>query len=60
MSAVQVLTADDRNRLKQCPGERCGWLFMDGSRNRSRRWCEPNECGNRERVRNYYRRSRVG
>jgi len=60
VSAAAVLSADDPTRIKQCPGERCGWVFLDASRNRSRRWCEPNECGNRERVRAYYRRSRTG
>ena len=59
-SAGQVLTAQDLSRLKQCPGERCGWVFVDESRNRSRRWCEPTQCGNRERVRAHYRRTRAG
>jgi predicted RNA-binding Zn ribbon-like protein len=58
-SAGRLLTAEDLSRLKQCPGERCGWVFVDDSRNRSRRWCEPNQCGNRERVRAYYRRSKA-
>jgi predicted RNA-binding Zn ribbon-like protein len=43
-------------RLKQCPGPECGWLFLDESRNRSRRWCDPRLCGNRERVKSHYRR----
>jgi len=55
-SAGKLLTAEDLTRVKQCPGERCGWVFVDDSRNRSRRWCEPNQCGNRERVRAYYHR----
>jgi len=59
-SAGKLLTEGDLTRLKQCPGERCGWVFVDESRNRSRRWCEPNQCGNRERVRAYYRRSKTG
>jgi len=55
-SAGRLLTVEDLSRVKQCPGERCGWVFIDDSRNRSRRWCEPNQCGNRERVRAYYYR----
>jgi predicted RNA-binding Zn ribbon-like protein len=55
-SAGRLLALEERSRIKQCPGERCGWVFVDDSRNRSRRWCEPNQCGNRERVRAYYRR----
>ncbi len=58
-SAGDLLTAGELSRVKQCPGERCGWVFVDDSRNRSRRWCEPNQCGNRERVRAHYRRSRA-
>lgn len=56
-SASAVLTSADADRLKQCPGDSCGWVFLDESRNRSRRWCDSRECGNRERVRAHYRRT---
>jgi predicted RNA-binding Zn ribbon-like protein len=55
-SAGALLTGPELDRVKQCPGERCGWLFVDQSRNRSRRWCDSRECGNRERVRAHYHR----
>jgi predicted RNA-binding Zn ribbon-like protein len=58
VSAGLLLTSADRDRVKQCPGERCGWVFVDASRNRSRRWCDSRECGNRERVRAHYERTR--
>jgi predicted RNA-binding Zn ribbon-like protein len=58
LSAVELLTAAPRARLKQCPGERCGWLFVDRTRNHSRRWCDGRECGNRQRVRAHYERRR--
>jgi predicted RNA-binding Zn ribbon-like protein len=57
-SACAVVTSDDRDRLKQCPGEQCGWLFVDESSNHSRRWCDSRLCGNRARVRAHYQRSR--
>jgi predicted RNA-binding Zn ribbon-like protein len=57
-SAGQVLASDDLDRLKQCPGEKCGWVFIDVSSNRSRRWCDSTMCGNRARVRAHYKRSR--
>jgi predicted RNA-binding Zn ribbon-like protein len=57
-SAGAVVTSDDRGRLKQCPGEQCGWLFVDESSNQSRRWCDSRLCGNRARVRAHYERSR--
>jgi len=59
-SAGLLLTSADRDRVKQCPGDRCGWVFVDASRNRSRRWCDSRECGNRERVRAHYERTRFG
>jgi hypothetical protein len=37
-------------RLKACPGPDCGWVFIDGSRNASRRWCQMSECGNRAKA----------
>jgi predicted RNA-binding Zn ribbon-like protein len=59
-SAARVLTsASDLERLKQCPSAECGWLFIDESRNRTRRWCDPALCGNRARVRSHYARSRA-
>jgi predicted RNA-binding Zn ribbon-like protein len=57
-SAGEVLASDDLDRLKQCPGEKCGWVFIDVSSNRSRRWCDSTMCGNRARVRAHYERSR--
>ena len=34
-------------RMKACPHEHCGWVFHDGSRNRSGQWCSMRVCGNR-------------
>lgn len=58
-SASDLLASDDRRALKQCPGEQCGWVFLDESSNRSRRWCDSRLCGNRARVRAHYQRSRA-
>jgi predicted RNA-binding Zn ribbon-like protein len=38
-------------RLKICPAEDCQWAFYDISRNRSKRWCSMETCGNRHKVR---------
>lgn len=56
ISAADLLTRDAHDRVKQCPGERCGWVFFDTTRNRSRRWCEDSQCGNRARAKRYYQR----
>ncbi len=57
-SAAELLTSDRLGRVKVCPGEGCGWLFLDLSRNGSRRWCSMENCGNREKARRFYRRHR--
>jgi predicted RNA-binding Zn ribbon-like protein len=44
------------DRLKLCPAEDCLWAFFDSSRNRSRRWCSMDVCGNRTKTREYRRR----
>jgi predicted RNA-binding Zn ribbon-like protein len=56
-SAADLLVSDDLTRVRECAGEKCDWLFLDASRNRSRRWCEMAACGNRAKAqRNYARR----
>ena len=58
ISAVEMLTAADLTRLRQCQGEDCGWLFDDMTRNRSRQWCDMKDCGNIAKVRRFRSRSR--
>ena len=57
--AAELLTSEELKRVGQCGDERCGWLFLDLSRNRSRRWCSMQDCGNRAKARRHYRRSQV-
>jgi predicted RNA-binding Zn ribbon-like protein len=45
-------------RMKACPGPHCGWMFYDGSRNRSRQWCSMQICGNRVKGREFRARRR--
>jgi predicted RNA-binding Zn ribbon-like protein len=54
--AADLLTSDRLAQVKLCAGEDCGWLFLDASRNQSRRWCSMSDCGNRAKARRYYRR----
>ncbi len=57
LSAVSVLTAaQELERVELCPGEDCGWLFLDESKNRRRRWCSMETCGNRAKARRHYQR----
>jgi len=56
-SAAELLTGDELPRVAQCAGELCGWLFLDTTRNRSRRWCDMADCGNLAKVRRFRRRN---
>ncbi|HEX6421804.1 MAG TPA: ABATE domain-containing protein [Acidimicrobiales bacterium] len=56
-SAVDLLRSPLVTRVKECPG--CGWLFVDLSRNRARRWCSMQTCGSRDKMRRLYRRQRA-
>lgn len=58
-SAAELLTSAQIERVRQCAGDPCGWLFYDTSRNRSRRWCNMDGCGNRAKARRYYERRRM-
>lgn len=56
-SAAELLTSGDLERVRECPGDGCGWLFMDTSRNRTRKWCSMDSCGNRAKARRHYKRA---
>jgi predicted RNA-binding Zn ribbon-like protein len=57
-SAAQLLTWSELSRIKLCRAHDCGWLFVDSSRNRSRRWCDMADCGNRAKARRFRARQR--
>jgi len=57
LDAARLLTDDvARDRLGAC--DDCRWLYLDTTRNHSRRWCDPADCGNRARQRRHYHRQR--
>jgi predicted RNA-binding Zn ribbon-like protein len=53
-AAAELLVSDDLQRVKRCA--RCPWLFVDKSKNHSRRWCAMNDCGKAEKIRRYVAR----
>jgi predicted RNA-binding Zn ribbon-like protein len=57
-SAVTLLTAGPRDRVRTCESDTCQWVFLDTSKNRSRRWCDMKQCGNREKARRFQERAR--
>ena len=55
-NAAELLTSEHLlPRITAC--NECRWLFLDTTRNRSRRWCDPADCGNRTRQRRHYLRT---
>jgi len=59
-SGAELLTTGDLSRLRECCGQECGWLFEDTSKNRSRQWCDMQDCGNLAKVRRYRTRLHSG
>ena len=57
ISAVSILgDPRERGRIKTCPGIDCGWMFIDETKNRRRKWCLMETCGNRAKAARHYRR----
>lgn len=59
-SALTIL-GDRRelSRVKMCPGDNCGWLFIDETKNARRRWCSMETCGNRAKASRHYERKKA-
>jgi predicted RNA-binding Zn ribbon-like protein len=53
---ADLITSEDRKRIKQCGN--CGYLFVDNSKNKSRRWCSMEICGNRVKARRHAKKTR--
>lgn len=54
MAAAELLVGPDLPRIKRC--NRCPWLFLDRSRNHSRRWCDMDDCGRAQKIERYVAR----
>jgi predicted RNA-binding Zn ribbon-like protein len=57
-SAADLLLSPLRERIRECPGEHCGWLFLDLTKNGGRRWCEMRVCGSRAKMQRHRQRRR--
>lgn len=60
LSATELLVSGLWRRIRQCDDVYCGWLFVDRSRAGRRRWCSMADCGNRAKVRRFYRKATLG
>lgn len=57
-SAADLLASDQLVLVRPCAAANCLWLFLDTSKNHRRRWCDMTKCGNRAKVRRFYRRKK--
>jgi predicted RNA-binding Zn ribbon-like protein len=57
-STADVLVGPDSARVRECANHRCLWLFLDDSKNGSRRWCSMQMCGNRAKAQRHYQRQK--
>jgi predicted RNA-binding Zn ribbon-like protein len=55
-SAAQLMLSDEVSRVRACAAQACRWLFLDTSRNHTRRWCQMQVCGNRMKARRFQAR----
>jgi len=53
-SAGDLITGGARRRVRRCANDTCLWLFLDESKNATRRWCDMASCGNRAKARRHY------
>ena len=58
-SAAEILVSDELKKVKTCADSACGWLFIDVSRNQSRRWCDMKDCGNRAKATRFYQKKQI-
>ena len=47
--AISVISGKRDGKLALCASPTCRAAFLDTSRSRTRRWCDMNTCGNREK-----------
>lgn len=57
-AAAELLTSPEVDRVRECGLETCSWLFLDCSKNGTRRWCDMAICGNRAKARRHYAREK--
>jgi len=57
-SAADILVGPDSARIRRCANDRCLWLFLDDSKNGTRRWCSMQSCGNRAKAHRHYLRQK--
>lgn len=57
-SAAELVASGRWRAMRECASDTCTWMFLDTSKNHSRRWCEMSRCGNRDKVHRFRARAR--
>jgi predicted RNA-binding Zn ribbon-like protein len=57
-AASDLLVSSDAELIKDCDDPTCRWLFLDLSKNHTRRWCDMKTCGNRMKARRHHERAK--
>jgi predicted RNA-binding Zn ribbon-like protein len=52
-STKQLVTSPQMQMVRECGNSECRWLFLDTSKNHTRRWCDMKICGNRMKARRF-------
>jgi predicted RNA-binding Zn ribbon-like protein len=55
-AAAQLMLSAELSQVRACAADSCRWLFLDTSRNHTRRWCQMQVCGNRMKARRFQAR----
>jgi len=53
LSAADLMLSDAIESVRACDNPECRWLFLDTSKNHTRRWCDMKICGNRMKARRF-------
>ena len=53
-----ILVTAELDRIKECEGEDCDQVFIDESKNKSKKWCDMAHCGMLRKSKTFYDRHR--
>jgi predicted RNA-binding Zn ribbon-like protein len=53
LAAADLLTSPALSRVRECASQTCTWLFIDETKNHSRRWCNMKTCGNKHKIKRF-------
>jgi predicted RNA-binding Zn ribbon-like protein len=57
--ASDLIVSTDLANIRACCNPECRWIFVDVSKNHTRRWCSMKICGNRMKARKFYAQNKL-